>query len=97
MRSVSYTDVAATVRVLLAVTPMARRQTLKQLLREAAFADKFVRRLGKLHPKWGNGTLLDAAKRRRMAPELSFDDPEYCKCFSQVVLALSHRPRHEFM
>ena len=92
MRMVLYSDVSAAARVLLGTPPAFREQVCTRMLREAEGADRFVRRLGRLHPKWGNGTLLATAQRRRLSVEPSFDDPDYCACFQQVLSAL-HAPR----
>ena len=78
--------------------PPGRRELLSRMLvREADCADRFVRRLGKLHPLWGNGTLYGAASRRALAPEVSFDDPEYCRCLVLILAQLGHRPRSEHL
>ncbi|MGC1504845.1 MAG: hypothetical protein WA782_11990 [Sulfitobacter sp.] len=88
MRSLFYSDVSAAARVLLVTPPAFRGQVCMRMIREAEFADRFVRRIGKLHPKWGNGTLLAVARRRRLGPEPGFDDPEYSACFQYVLAAL---------
>lgn len=91
MRRVLYSDVSAAARALLATPPSFRAQVCLEMIREAECADRFVRRLGKLHPKWGNGTLLAAARQRQLEREPSFDDAEYCACFQHVLSAL-HGP-----
>lgn len=92
MRTVFYSDVSAAARVLLGTPPAFRAQVCIRMLREAEVADRFMRRLGKLHPKWGNGTLLATARRRHLNAEPSFDNPEYCDCFRHVLLALHGHP-----
>lgn len=91
MRSLRYSDVSAAARVLVVTPPAFRAQVCLGMIREAEYADRFAKRLGKLHPKWGNGTLLATARRRRLGREPSFSDPEYCACFQQV-LATLHGP-----
>jgi len=88
MRTVRYSDVSAAARVMLATPPAFRALVCHRMIREAEFADRYVRRLGRLHPAWGNGTLLAAARRRRLAQEPSFSDREYCVCFQHVLNAL---------
>lgn len=92
MRTVRFSDVSAAARVMLATPPANREQVCQRMIREAEFADRFVRRRGKLHPKWGNGTLQAAARRRRLCREPSFSDPEYCACFQQVLSLLHDAP-----
>lgn len=94
MRTALYSDVAGAARVLLGAPPRMRPGLCRDMILQAETADRFVRRLGKLHPEWGNGTLLDAARRRAMMAERSFDDAEYCACFILVLTALGRRPRH---
>ncbi|MFC3118291.1 hypothetical protein ACFOHS_08795 [Jhaorihella thermophila] len=36
----------------------------------------------------GNGSLMAAARSRRLADEPGFDDPDYCECFEMVLRAL---------
>jgi hypothetical protein len=88
MRTVLASDVTAAARALLAV-PEARRMSLcTRMLQEADWADRYTRRMGQQHVLWGNGTLLAAARVRRLAPERDFGDREYCACFQMVVEAL---------
>ena len=85
MRSLRHADVIAAARVVLGV-PEHRRATLCAcLLRQADWADRFTRRLGKPHPAWGNGTLLGAASAWPMMAEPTFDDPAYRAAFMLVL------------
>ncbi|MEW9918555.1 hypothetical protein AB2B41_03000 [Marimonas sp. MJW-29] len=93
MRSVHVSDVLAVARALRAV-PEAQRQGLcAEMIREAELADRYMRRLGKPHPHWGNGTLRDTARRRPMGDALCFDDPQSCRCMAAVMHGLGIRPR----
>lgn len=91
MRPVLYGDVSNAARVLLAVPASRRAALCRQLLREAEAADRLARDSGRLHPRWGNGSLMAVSRRHVMAPEPSFDDPEYRECFGLVLKALSER------
>lgn len=97
MRRPFFSDVSTAARALL-MAPSAEREGLCQIMvREAELADRFARRLGKPHPKWGSGTLCEAAMRRRPAAEPGFDDPDYCSCFMLVLQQLGRRPRSAHM
>lgn len=86
MRPVLHSDVTSAARAVMAVPKQARVRFCARLLQQADWADQFTRRLGKPHPRWGNGTLLAAAKAHVLRPESTFDDPEYSAAF-QIVLA----------
>lgn len=92
MREVYLSDVTAAARALLAVPPAFREEACAQLLSEAEWADKYTKRLGKPHQRWGNGTLMAAARSRRLMPERTFSDPDYAACFILVFQCLQrHR------
>lgn len=88
MRAVLLSDIREAARALRAAPAPRRVALCARLLREADWADRHTRRLGRVHPLWGNGTLLGAARARRLAPVGRFDDPEYCACFQMVVTAV---------
>ncbi|MEO1306550.1 MAG: hypothetical protein AAFV38_01100 [Pseudomonadota bacterium] len=88
MRPVVFTDVAFAARALMALPPDQRAHRAARLVRQAAVADRYRRRFGKAHPAWGNGSLLSAATRLPRSPIESFEDPDYCTCFSLVLRAL---------
>lgn len=55
----------------------------------AHVADKYRKRLGRLHPKWGNGSVMGFAMlayRIRTQDDLS--DPAYCDAFACALDAL---------
>ncbi len=88
MRAVLLSDVRTAARALRAVPAPQRAALCARLFLEADWADRHTRRLGRVHPLWGNGTLLAAAGARRLAPPGRFDDAEDCACFQMVVTAL---------
>lgn len=91
MRPVLHGDVSNAARALLNV-PRSRRQSLCQrLLREAESADAYAQSAGRVHPLWGNGSLMAAARKRVLANEPTFDDAEYCDCFEMVLRGLIER------
>ncbi len=93
MRMVFFSDVSAAARVLLGVPNVQRVQLCANMLHEADNADRYLRRHGKLHPLWGNGTLLATARLRPLKSEPSFDDGDYCDCLELVLQALKRRRR----
>ena len=91
MRPVLHGDVSNAARVLLNVQQMLRADLCARMIQEADAADAFARREGRLHPLWGNGSLMSAARKRILADEPSFDDADYCACFELVLRGLIDR------
>jgi hypothetical protein len=85
MRPVLHGDVSAAARALLAAPPMDRDRLCSRMIREAELADTHVCQTGRIHPLFGNGSLMAAARGRRLADEPGFDDPQYCQCFEIVL------------
>ncbi|MFA3917856.1 DUF7742 family protein [Ruegeria hyattellae] len=90
MLPVLHGDVSNAARALLTVAPGARRWVGARLVAEAAEAAAHVARTGRLHPRFGNGSLMAAARKRRLADEPGFDDPDYCACLIEVLRAVMH-------
>lgn len=88
MRPVLHGDVSCAARALLRLPGPQRAGLCRRLLAEAEAADRHVGRTGRLHPLFGNGSLMSAARKRMLADEPGFDDPEYCRCFEMVLRAL---------
>lgn len=88
MRPVLHGDVSNAARALLNVPRGARATLCARLIAEAEMADRFVRRTGRAHPFWGNGSLMSAARQRPLSDEPGFDDLSYCQCFEIVLQAL---------
>ncbi|MGD9862291.1 MAG: hypothetical protein AB7S99_03670 [Pseudodonghicola sp.] len=91
MRPVLHGDLSSAARALLAVPPAARAGLCARLLEQAEQADAFRLRNGRLHPRWGNGSLMAAARRQPLADEPGLDDPDYCRCVAMVLRALIAR------
>lgn len=85
-----HSDVIAAARVLLRHRRERRPWILHRMLAEAARADRWRRRTGRLHPRWGDGSLLAVALRRRAESEPPLDDPAWCRLIAYVYLALAH-------
>lgn len=91
MRPVLHGDVSSAARALLRVPEAQRRGLCQRMIKEAETADDHVRRFGKLHPLFGNGSLMSAARKRLLAAEPGFDDLAYCACFELVLRCLIAR------
>lgn len=91
MRPVLHGDVSAAARVLLNAPALDRKVLCRRTIAEAEVADRHVQRTGRMHPLFGNGSLMSAARKRLMADEPGFDDPDYCLCFETVLRALIAR------
>ncbi len=88
MRPILHGDVSDAARALLA-SPMAGRERLcRRMIAEADAALSHVNRTGRLHPDWGNGSLMAAARTHRLAPEPGFHDLDYCRCMETVLACL---------
>jgi len=91
VRPVLHGDVSCAARALYATRPGARAALCRRMLREAEAADRFRLCHGRLHPRWGNGSLMAAARRYPMVDEPGFDDPGYRRCFVLVLRTLERR------
>lgn len=88
MRPVLHGDVSCAARAMLSVPPALRSRFCAELIAHAHAADLHVQRTARLHPRWGNGSLMAAARKHPMMPEPGFDCPDYCACYSQLMQAL---------
>ena len=86
-------DVLAAARALLAVPPGRRAALCLRLYAEAERADAHRRRTGRPHPRWGDGSLMGAALRRRPPGEPALSDPAFRACLVAVLLAADRYPR----
>lgn len=85
MRPLLHGDVSAAARALLAAPPPERTRLCVRMIYEAELADNHRARTGRLHPVYGNGSLMAVARNRVLADEPGFDDLQYCQCFSLVL------------
>ncbi|MFY0596073.1 MAG: hypothetical protein JXQ85_06560 [Cognatishimia sp.] len=89
MRMVLAGDVFALAHRIAAMPLCERRSACDQMLQEADWADKYHKRHGQCHPRWGNGSLmgrvgLDGAPLG--APK--FNDPDFCDTLLLVITRL---------
>lgn len=81
-------DISNAACALLMVAPDMRRRICAQMVADASQAVEHVRRTGRLHPRYGNGSLMAAARARGIADEPGFNDPDYCSCVIEVLKAV---------
>ncbi|MEX0348018.1 MAG: hypothetical protein AB3N15_01235 [Paracoccaceae bacterium] len=86
-------DVSSAARALLMVEPGARKDLSALLVSEAQEAAAHVKGTGRLHPRYGNGSLMSAAHQRPLANEPGFDNPDYCACVIDVLRAVMRHHR----
>lgn len=89
MRPVLHGDVISVARAMLRVEAGERERLCIRIFRQAEQADIYVLRHRKLHPKFGNGSLMAAARRLPLADEPTFDNTEYCQCVISVLTLLA--------
>ena len=76
------------------MVPEGERGRLCLLIMDGSLlAAAHVRRTGRIHRNWGNGSLMAAARRFPLADEPDFSDPEYCRCTIQVLEAIARLTR----
>lgn len=97
MRPLLHGDISNAARALLNVPQAMRGGLCARMIDEAEAADEYAGSRGRLHPLWGNGSLMSAARKRMLADEPTFDDVDYCACFEMVLRQLLDRkaiPKH---
>ncbi|MFY0312352.1 hypothetical protein ACFMBG_20925 [Leisingera sp. D0M16] len=82
-------DVTAVARALLAVPDRERLRLCRRIFSGAAEAAAYAGLFGRLHPRWGDGSLSAAARRYALADEVFLDDPEYLHCTRLVLRELA--------
>ena len=88
MRPVLHGDLVAAARALLCLAPSRRQEAMRELLRAAELGDRHRKRHGRLHARYGSGSLMSAAGRWPQLPEPFLDDPDYLHCLSVVIAEL---------
>ncbi|CUH81645.1 hypothetical protein TRM7557_03527 [Tritonibacter multivorans] len=86
-RPVLPNDIITCARALLACRAEKRGARARTIAQGARRAGRYAQVTGRLHPRWGDGSLDAAARRFALAPEPFWDDPEYIACL-QTALAV---------
>ena len=84
-RPVLPTDVITLARALLASGPDRRAALARSIARGAVRAQRFAQLTGRVHPRWGDGSLDAAARRYPLAREPFWDDPDYLCCLQRAI------------
>jgi hypothetical protein len=93
MRALAPADLTAAARALLALPEAQREAAAGRLLCEAEAADRHRKRLGRVHPRWGGGTLEGAARGWPLAPPRPLADTEFLACLWLIIGAILARRR----
>lgn len=88
MTEVGLSDVAAAARALMVVPEAARAALMRRLLDEAGQAARYRRCHGRVHPRLGNGTLMERALACPLAEVAGPGDPDYLAALAQVIEAV---------
>ena len=88
MRSVMLDDLTVAARALLAVPEAERAALADKLVTHARRADRYRRIRGRVHPKWGGGSVMAAAMAEPRARVLDLDTGEGLRALSEILAAL---------
>ena len=88
MRRVLMGDVIAAARAMAAAPPARRGWVLDRICREATRAEAHRQLTGRMHPIWGDGSLMAAALRRPCRPEPGLEDDDYRLAMIEVLEAI---------
>ncbi|MFN3936654.1 MAG: hypothetical protein ACK4KW_03650 [Gemmobacter sp.] len=93
MLPVLHGDLVAVARALRAAPEPERAALCREILAQAGWARSYARALGRRHPHWGSGSLMEAAGRFPQAREPFLSDPDWLHCLWVVVGELLDRAR----
>ncbi len=93
MRPILIGDILACARLLQRQPHALRLKLCAQWLYETHCADKYRKRKGRVHPKWGNGSLMArcTAKGPCALTPTSINCAEFRSCMALVLLAINRR------
>ena len=87
MRPVLHGDLITAARALEALAPSVRGGAAQAWLSEAHAADLYRKRLGRVHPRWGNGSLMGRVMCEPRLPDGPIGG-EYLQALEQLIGAL---------
>ncbi|MGJ8546792.1 MAG: DUF7742 family protein [Sulfitobacter sp.] len=91
MRALHCVDLSLAARALCAAPPPQRAALAKTLCAQADLADRYRKRLGKIHPKWGDGSLAAAAFAAGVAPPRPWGDAAMLGAIQLITLEIQRR------
>jgi hypothetical protein len=89
MRQIMIGDVIGVARIAHRLPHGQRAAAIAMLLHRAHSADKAVKRTGRPHRRWGNGSLL-AASASTGTPEPFCSEPEYLEALIETLSQILH-------
>ncbi len=92
MRKVLLCDLTAAAQILALRPASDRAALLDSLIDQAHAADRYARRFGRLHPVWGNGSLM-ARALAEWPPSTPPQDHDYWHSLSLVCAAIAARTK----
>ena len=93
MRPVHLTDLDAVVRSVLHLANEKRVEKITETINAAQLADRYRKRIGSNHPKFGNGSLTSAASRP--VGESFHCNSHYRACLRDLLCALEAKTAHQ--
>ena len=87
MRTITHGDVSVVARAVRGMPSDEQQEFVRTLLVNAHAADRYCRKTGRVHPQWGNGSLMAAAHGAGVptghTPFMS--DVSYLEAFAAVI------------
>ena len=93
MRPILLDDLALAARAVRLLAPPARHAQVLRWLDEAHWADRYRKRLRRVHPVWGNGSLAGRVLREPMAPRFWPGDAEVVALGTVIAAVCEWRQR----
>jgi hypothetical protein len=90
MRPILPPDIDLLTRVALSLPPADRARAVAMLLDRADLADRYRKRLGRVHPEFGDGSVHWLAGRMDPVRQ-AFCDAAYCRALATVAGAIRNR------
>ncbi len=91
MRAVQLADIEVATRALLHCPAATRPALIATLIAQAKTADSYRKRMGKLHPRWGSGTLMSAAARYPQTPRIDRMTPDALGAMALIIKTLQYQ------
>lgn len=88
MRRVHLTDLHFAARALMCIRPYDREASISTIMERAHATDKYRKRMGRSHPRWGAGRLADICMLMPMSKRPDGCDPIYLRCMAIAVAAV---------